>query len=390
MRSDRLEFLFRTRRRQEMTMKLLSATRWLTLCLFFTGAICSAQSGEEELTVEQPFWMSSVMTDEPVLFVKAEGQHVASGRLIFTPAVKLEISSPDGTQRYEEGRDYTWKPGSRRIELTPETRIPFKTAAEMAPGKGKPQTLGGVLWSEGRFFHDLQTLVDYEHNEQWPELVSVPQKRLPRSMAKLRSKQPLKIVALGDSITVGYNASGFGPCKAPRNQPPYPQLVADTLQQHFESTVTLKTLARAGMTVNWGLGMVDKLTQEKPDLVIIAFGMNDTVSPKEFESTMRKLIDAVKAGTPGADIVVVSAMRNNPVVFKGERIAGFRDVLLGINEPNVALADVTTPWLKLLERKSFSDLSGNNFNHPNDFGHRLYAEVICSLFPGAVVRPGSP
>jgi hypothetical protein len=47
----------------------------------------------------------------------------------------------------------------------------------------------------------------------------------------------------------------------------------------------------------------------------------------------------------------------------------------------VALADVTTPWLEILKKKNFSDLSGNNVNHPNDFGHRLYANVILELFP---------
>jgi hypothetical protein len=35
----------------------------------------------------------------------------------------------------------------------------------------------------------------------------------------------------------------------------------------------------------------------------------------------------------------------------------------------------------LLKRKPFSDLSGNNINHPNDFGHRVYAQIICELFP---------
>jgi hypothetical protein len=32
-------------------------------------------------------------------------------------------------------------------------------------------------------------------------------------------------------------------------------------------------------------------------------------------------------------------------------------------------------------KKNFSDISGNNVNHPNDFGHRLYAHVILELFP---------
>jgi hypothetical protein len=45
----------------------------------------------------------------------------------------------------------------------------------------------------------------------------------------------------------------------------------------------------------------------------------------------------------------------------------------------VLLADVTTIWQGLLERKSVYDLTGNGINHPNDFGHRVYADVVLSL-----------
>jgi hypothetical protein len=46
----------------------------------------------------------------------------------------------------------------------------------------------------------------------------------------------------------------------------------------------------------------------------------------------------------------------------------------------VAVADVTSVWGELMKTKRFSDVSGNNVNHPNDFGHRVYAQVIVQLF----------
>ena len=36
-------------------------------------------------------------------------------------------------------------------------------------------------------------------------------------------------------------------------------------------------------------------------------------------------------------------------------------------------------WRDLLRRKSVYDLTGNGVNHPNDFGHQVYADVIASL-----------
>jgi lysophospholipase L1-like esterase len=354
----------------------------------FEKLLGEAGKSSAKRSLGQPFWRTKVMENEPVLFVQEKRKSVASGKLLFVPGAKPTVAAPDLVMTYEEGKDYLWKPGSNTIELTTGSRIPFKTAAQMVPPPGSPNTLLGVLFSEGRFFHDLQVQVTYEHADIWP-LQDPPQpQRLSRSLAKLKTKQPLKLVALGDSITEGYNASGFRPAEAPPYQPAYPQLVANTLQVRFGSPVTLANLGRAGTGAGWGLGMVAKVAAEKPDLVILAFGMNHSEPAPAFEAVMRKLRDAVQAKCPEADIVLVAPMTGNPRSFPAERFIGYRDALRNLTRPNVTLADVTSPWLELLKRKPFSDLSGNNINHPNDFGHRLYAEVICQLLPStADFRP---
>ena len=114
-----------------------------------------------------PFWESGVMENEPVLFMKAQDDAPAAGTLLFTPTAPPRLTSPDGATVYEEGRDYTWTPGTPRIALTPGSRIPFKTTAEMIRPNGGPHTFHGVLHFEGRFFHDLQTQVTYAHDGGW-------------------------------------------------------------------------------------------------------------------------------------------------------------------------------------------------------------------------------
>ena len=134
-----------------------------------------------------PFWLSKKMVDEPVLFIGDEGNR--SGRLIFTPASMPVLTRAGDSFVYEAGKDYTWEKGSRTIRLTDHSRIPSKTPQEMRPGPGKPRSLGGVLHGEGRFFHDLQTLVSYSHNQSWPDLVQPGSATLPRSLEKLKSSQ---------------------------------------------------------------------------------------------------------------------------------------------------------------------------------------------------------
>ena len=182
-----------------------------------------------------PLWLSKKMVDEPVLFIGDEGNR--SGRLIFTPTSLPVLTRAGDSFVYEAGKDYTWEKGSRTIRLTDHSRIPSKTAQEMRPGPGKPRSLGGVLHGEGRFFHDLQTLVSYSHNQSWPDLVQPGSATLPRSLEKLNSSQSFKVVTLGDSITEGYNASGFAKTQAPRNHPAYAEGFARLLDQAFPSQV---------------------------------------------------------------------------------------------------------------------------------------------------------
>ncbi|MBU0478666.1 hypothetical protein KKC91_08875 [bacterium] len=53
----------------------------------------------------------------------------------------------------------------------------------------------------------------------------------------------------------------------------------------------------------------------------------------------------------------------------------YRDAL----RSGVILADMTQMWMDLLKFKRYHDLTGNGVNHPNDFGHRIYAQVLLGL-----------
>ena len=124
--------------------------------------------------------------------------------------------------------------------------------------------------------------------------------------------------------------------------------------------------------------MVPKVTAEKPDLVFLAFGMNDGGG---YDTKMTKMRDDVMAANPDADVVLVAPMTMNPLFAGADGFLWKAKFLGGLVRPNVALADVATPWIEILKKKNYSDISGNNVNHPNDFGHRLYAHVILELFP---------
>ncbi len=188
---------------------------------------------------------------------------------------------------------------------------------------------------------------------------------------------PLKVVVLGDSISAGYNATSF--VKVPPFQPSYPELIAADLRARFSSPITTENLSVPGKTSDWGISKVPEVIAAKPDLLIVAFGMNDSEPSQAFAENVQKIVAQTQSACPGCDIILVAGMTGNPLLFPPEHFTGYRDALRRLVQRNVALADVTMMWMQVLQKKSFADLTGNGVNHPNDFGHLIYAEVIDRL-----------
>ena len=343
-------------------------------------------------SVLRPFWMSFHVDREPVLFVRTSDAKAITARLLFSPTHIISVRSGNGCITYDEGRDYRWKQESNILTLTPNSRIPFRTWAQLHPAIGAAQSYGDAIGGKssllfvegGAFFQRLQVTVTYDHKEQWAGVVPRPgATHLKRSIAILRAHKSLKLVVLGDSISEGYCASGFFGGKP--YQPPYPILVKEALQIKYGARVVLKNFSVAGMTSKWGVSMAPAVARETPDLVIIAFGMNDAsarVSSKTYIQNISSIMAAVRQKNPEADFILVATMTANPEWTKTNPAlyAEYRYCLSQLVGSGVALADITSLWWNMLQLKTFVDLTGNGINHPNDFGHMVYAQVILCLF----------
>lgn len=335
-----------------------------------------------------PFWRGERVDRETVFFIQNEGQ--PSAPLLFAPTAIERVTSADGRVEYLPETDYSWCPGTRMISLPPTSRIPYKTAAEMTPLPGAVQGIEFardgehlLFFSEGHVFHDRQIDVTYQHQDHWDGFV--PQyagDQLPRTLARLSARQPLKLVVLGDSISEGYNASAF--TLAPPCQLPYAWLVGAGLEAHYGSPVTITNFSVAGTDSLWARSRVDAVIAEDPDLVILAYGMNDVsygVSPETFQQQIAEIISNISARCPLTEFILVATMTGNSA-WTGSNPCQYpllRDALASLTKTGIILADMTSLWTDLLKHKRFADLTGNGVNHPNDFGHRLYRDALLQL-----------
>ena len=365
----------------------------LVLAVILTAA--GAQDADEETwdytpALLRPFWEGEVVEGESVLFIRGEDSQSARASVLFPIRRILAVRNSAGDVTYEEGRDYVYKAGSREIVLPPGSRIVSRTPAELRRPAGTQKYAlthrdgnGEIFFGAKLEYAEMQTIITYEHEPGlWKGTVpEFDPNALPRSVHRLVNRQPLSIVVLGDSISAGANSSYFG--DGPPYQPAYPELLPLHLNARFGSSVTLKNLSVDGTVTTWGLTQVDKVVAAQPDLVILAFGMNDSAgrSAEEYRQNTVGMMEAIRAELPDVEFILVASMLGNRdwTALQHELFPRYRDELRELCEPGIALADLTAIWTGFLEHKQDWDQTGNGVNHPNDFGHRVYAQVVSTL-----------
>lgn len=366
------------------------------LCFVLAGQACVRGDEPRSPFVEavlDPIWKSDNLR-EPILFLK-QTDASPTGQLLF-PVVELErVESATREVTFEEGKDYVWDSETQTFSLPEGSRIPFLTEEQLHPlmtsdtpkiGKpGAPKDEGrGIYFDNKDGYHQMQVEAIYQPaSDSWKG--PVPQyasEKLPTVTTKLKASEPVRIFLLGDSISEGYNASAFSQAKP--NCPAYGELFAETLAAATDSKIDFRNFAVGGWQASQGVNRVreEKLAEEKPDLVIIAFGMNDVwqKNAAAFKTNTQAIIEAFREQNEKTEFILVSTMLGNREWgMPMEEFDRYRTALEELTGPGIALADLTAVWEIFLERKTFYDLTGNGVNHPNDFGHIVYAQWIARM-----------
>lgn len=254
-----------------------------------------------------------------------------------------------------------------------------------------------------------QISVSYTHDGSWAGVKPTSQmNRLPNTLEKLKNKKNLKIVFYGDSITAGWDASGqdeivtnidtLKPMSVLTSRAPYMPTWAEMVTRKLKNAYGYDNIfkvnkAAGGADSAWGKRNAAALVNpEKPDLVVVAFGMNEVwVSGSAFRSNVESILDSIHADNPQAEFLLVSCMLPNrdSISYVDNKLKEQEDALLALQSKRtdlaIGVAPVHSMFLSLEKMgKKYPDYSSNNVLHPNDFAIRLYAQTVLeALTPSA-------
>jgi lysophospholipase L1-like esterase len=219
---------------------------------------------------------------------------------------------------------------------------------------------------------------------------TVAERLLPKTMAKLRNGQPLRILAWGDSVTVGT----FVP--DPDRNRWQAQFVARLAERFPRAKIELVTEAWGGRNTGSYLaeppGSVhnyeEKVLGAKPDLVVSEFVNDAGLNQAQVDERYGKLLADFQR--IGAEWIILTPHYTRPDMMRLTRereidddprayVAALRKFA---PEHQVPLADASLRWGRLWRQGiPYRTLLLNAINHPDPRGMQLFADSLMVLFP---------
>ncbi|MGN0867385.1 MAG: SGNH/GDSL hydrolase family protein [Oligosphaeraceae bacterium] len=332
----------------------------------------------------------SIVLQESVLFLEGE-----ASPLRFPAQEILSVACPILGVTYQPGRDYRLAEDGNALVRPEGSSLPCLAPGDLllSPQEARPYPapdanaveggLGGTFlrFCNQDFFARHQVEVTYRAKEiPPPPATPVPEERLPRCRQRLAQEKRLQATFIGDSITEGYNATDF--LHKPPFQPAYPGLMA----REWESRgvrFLFRNRAIGGTESRQAMERKEEWRQDAPDLLVIAYGMNDlnTFDPQTFIQNLRAVQEDCRQACPRTEYLLVIPMGGNPqwkyTPPETSRLLQETVWEYGRTAPaDTAVVDLYAFWNYMARGKRFHDLTGNGVNHPNDYGHRIYAAAI--------------
>jgi len=217
---------------------------------------------------------------------------------------------------------------------------------------------------------------------------------------------PVLIVAFGDSVTQGGTALG-----EQIHDEVYHARFKRLLEASYPNCIfSVINAGFGGWTATGALSLLERnVLQHKPDLVLIAFGLNDAWQGSDgllvFADSLRQAITRIHAETDSGVVVLTPSFMNkgnnahvalehqqlvegmSAIQNSGTLAAYAQTVRQVANEMTVPVADVYAEWERMaISGINTDDMLANGLNHPNAEAHAIPAQLLLQL----VAESGMP
>jgi len=272
--------------------------------------------------------------------------------------------SQDGKNWQQLKSDIVWK------ERHEHSAFVFKDKIWLAGGHAQP--LSSEVWT-------LDIPKDWFEKE---DKSTTLQSGLPKTVEKLCTGKPTKIVCFGDSVTGVYYHTG--------SRRAYTDMLGIALKKAVPGAdLTMVNAGISGHTTVNALSRIDRdVLKQQPDLVTVMFGLNDMtrVPLKQYRENLHKIIKQCRS--IGAEVLLCTP--NAVITTQGrpiEKLAKYCEVVREVGrEMQVPVCDNNKILNALRDQDALAwRLMMSDEIHPNMAGHKKMAELIAESIAGKAV-----
>jgi lysophospholipase L1-like esterase len=269
-----------------------------------------------------------------------------------------------------------------------------RSAAPLPPTVEKGERRLANIWVPGRVSRlgpeHLFPVLETAYPEPLKPKPAPAEQLVPRTMKKLRSGERLRILAWGDSVTVGTFVPDWE-----RNRW-QEQFVVRLKARFLKANIELLTEAWGGRNTASYLAEPpgsphnyrEKVLAPKPDLIVSEFVNDAGLNPAQVNERYGKLLADFQG--IGAEWIILTPhyVRPDWMGLSREREVDDdpRPYVLGLREfaarNRTALADASRRYGRLWRQGiPYNTLMLNSINHPDERGMKLFADALMELFP---------
>lgn len=285
------------------------------------------------------------------------------------------------------------------VVLTKGNQIEYRPGAPLAAAPLPPALQDGELRLANLWLPGYLTKLSADHlfpilEDRYPEPAkpspTPAEKFAPKSLKKLQSGEPIRILAWGDSVTVGtyvpdYEKNRWQNQFVTRLQARFPKAKIELITEAWGGRNTGSYLAEPpGSEHNYQ----EKVLATKPDLIVSEFVNDAGLNPAQVEQRYSKLLADFQA--MGSEWIILTPHYTRPDWMGLNRERDIdndpRPYVKGLREftaqHNLALADASLRYGRLWRQGiPHSTIMLNSINHPDARGMKLFADALMELFP---------
>jgi lysophospholipase L1-like esterase len=279
----------------------------------------------------------------------------------------------------------------KKVEYRPGTP---QAAAPLPPALKAGETRLANIWLPGHLnqltTNNLFPVLEATYPEPAKTSPTPVEKFAPKSLKKLQSGEPIRILAWGDSVTVGtyvpdYQKNRWQNQFVTRLQERFPKAKIELITEAWGGRNTSSYLNEPpGSEHNYK----EKVLATKPDLIVSEFVNDAGLTPAQVEERYSRLLADFQA--MGSEWIILTPHYTRPDWMGLNRERDIdndpRPYVKGLREftakHNIALADASLRYGRLWRQGiPHSTIMLNSINHPDARGMKLFADALMELFP---------